>query len=241
MKKYLILLLVLLASQAHAQTPSQILQLNYEGYTVWVDCLKRGAVKFQYTLQADIADYPRSSSFYIDKSVPRECQQLSTSAYGLGYDRGHLVAANHMDFSATAVKQSNIMVNVLPQTVAFNRGAWEKTETISDCYRDIEPLLVIGGVIWGDYQGDDYFLETHGVATPDAFWKVIIRGSGADQRAIAWIVPNSGDAYSAALDQYIVSVEELEMATGEVIPVADYVKYEKPSQSWMIPLGCNKS
>jgi endonuclease G, mitochondrial len=240
MKKYFILF-ILLAIQAHAETPAQVLQLNYEGYTVWVDCLKRGAVKFQYTLQTDIADYPRSSSFYIDKSVPRECQQLTTSAYGVGYDRGHLVAANHMDFSATAIKQSNIMVNVLPQTVALNRGAWEKTETISDCYRDIEPLLIIGGVIWGDYQGDDYFMETHGVATPDAFWKVIIRGSGEDQRAIAWIVPNSDDAYSAALDQYIVSVEELEMATGEVIPVADYVKYEKPTQSWMLPLGCNKS
>jgi endonuclease G, mitochondrial len=241
MKKYVFLLLTLLAFHANAQTPAQILQLKYEGFTVWVDCLNRGAVKFQYTLQADIADYPRSSSFYIDKSVPRECQQLSTSAYGLGYDRGHLVAANHMDFSATAVKQSNIMVNVLPQTVALNRGAWERTEIISDCYRDIEPLLIIGGVIWGDYLGDDYFLESHGVATPDAFWKVIIRGSGADQRAIAWIVPNSDGANSAALDQYIVSVEELEMATGEVIPVADYVKYERPSQSWMIPYGCNRS
>lgn len=241
MKKYVLLFLALLATHAHAVTPAQVLQLDYEGYTVWVDCLKRGAVKFEYTLTQDIADYARPSSFYIDKSVPRECQQLSTGSYGLGYDRGHLVAANHMDFSATAIKQSNIMVNVLPQTAAMNRGAWEKTEQIADCYRDIEDLTIIGGVIWGDYEGDDYFLETHGVATPDAFWKVIIRGTEADQRAIAWIVPNSDDANSAALDQYIVSVEELEMATGEVIPVADYVKYERPSQFWIMPYGCNRS
>lgn len=241
MKKYLLLFLALLATHAYAVTPAQVLQLDYEGYTVWVDCLKRGAVKFEYTLTQDIADFPRPSSFYIDKSAPRECQQLSTGSYGLGYDRGHLVAANHMDFSATAIKQSNIMLNVLPQTAAMNRGAWEKTEQIADCYRDIEDLTIIGGVIWGDYEGDDYFLETHGVATPDAFWKVIIRGTEADQRAIAWIVPNSDDANSAALDQYIVSVEELEMVTGEVIPVADYVKYERPSQSWIMPYGCNRS
>ena len=34
-----------------------------------------------------------------------------------------------------------------------------------------------------------------------------------------------------------VIYEEL---TGEVIPVPDYVKHDKPSRSWMIPRGCNK-
>ena len=38
----------------------------------------------------------------------------------------------------------------------------------------------------------------------------------------------------------LVSVKEIERVTGESIPVADYLKYDKPSQSWMIPQGCNK-
>ena len=33
---------------AHA---SEIKRLDYEGFTVWVDCDKRGAVKFQYNAQ----------------------------------------------------------------------------------------------------------------------------------------------------------------------------------------------
>jgi endonuclease G, mitochondrial len=69
---------------------------------------------------------------------------------------------------------------------------------------------------------------------------VIIRGTGEDERALAWIVPNADDATKSALDQYIVIIEELEWETGEVIPVADYVKYERPEHSWMIPYGCNK-
>ena len=76
---------------------------------------------------------------------------------------------------------------------------------------------------------------------PDAFWKVVIRADGQDQSAIAWIVPNSPEATKNNLDDYLVSVDELEQLTGEKTSVADDVKHDKPSQSWMIPGGCNKS
>lgn len=56
------------------------------------------------------------------------------------------------------------------------------------CYRDIDELLVMGGVIWGSNAKDDYFVASHGVRTPDYFWKVIIRDTGQDERAIAWII-----------------------------------------------------
>ena len=122
----------------------------------------------------------------------------------------------------------------------MNRGAWLLTEEIIECYRDVDELLIIGGVIWGDNQSDDYFLQSHGVKTPTAFWKVIIRGSGSDERVIAWIIPNSQDAKRSRLDDYLVTVREIENRTGEVLPVADYAKDSKPSASWMIPRGCDK-
>lgn len=132
------------------------------------------------------------------------------------------------------------MTNILPQTSQMNRGAWLLTEEIVECYRDIDELLVIGGVIMGNNPADDYFVQSHGVKTPDAFWKVVIRGAGQDERAIAWVVPNSKDATRKHLDGYLVSVDELERMTGETIPVANYAKHEKPSASWIIPIGCNK-
>jgi endonuclease G len=217
-----------------------VLKLDYEGFMVWLDCARRGPVKFQYNAQHDMGSEARASSFRIDPDVSRECQQHTAAAYGNGYDRGHQVPANHLDASLVAIRQSNFMTNILPQVSQMNRGAWLLTEEIVECYRDIDELLVIGGVIWGDNPEDDYFLQSHGVATPDAFWKVIIRGTGEDERAIAWIVPNSAEATKLNLDRYLVTVDEIERLTGEKIPVADYAKHDKPSASWMLPAGCDK-
>ncbi|NOR70648.1 MAG: DNA/RNA non-specific endonuclease [Methylomarinum sp.] len=222
---------------------NNFLKLDYEGFTVWLDCDRRGAVKFQYNAQRDTGNFKRSSRFFIDPNVPKSCQQYSDKSYkakGQRYDRGHLVPANHLDYSKTAIKGSNTMTNILPQAANMNKGAWLLTEEITECYRDIDELLIIGGVIWGNNSDKDYFVKSHGVKTPDAFWKVIIRGVGADERAIAWIIPNSQTAKRKQLDSYLVTVNEIERVTGEQIPVADYAKHDKPDRSWMIPRGCNK-
>ena len=217
-----------------------ILKLDYSGFTVWLDCTKRAPIKFQYVAQHDTGSFKRFDKFSLDPKVPKECQQYSSKAYGLKYDRGHQVPANHMDYSSIAIKQTNYMTNILPQAANMNRGAWLQTEKITECYRDIAELLVIGGVIWGNNDADDYFLQSHGVRTPDAYWKVIIRGTGQDERAIAWIVPNSQDATAKRLDQYLVSVDDIENAIGEKIPVADYAKHDKLNASWQLPIGCDE-
>ncbi|BBA33598.1 DNA/RNA endonuclease G, NUC1 [Methylocaldum marinum] len=213
------------------------LRLDYEGFTVWIDCEKRGAVKFRYNAQHDDGKEPRSDSFRIDPYVPKECQQISAKGYGHGYDRGHQVPANHLDDSAVAIKQSNYMTNILPQVSQMNRGAWKLTEEIVECYRDIDELLVIGGVIWGNNPADDYFVKTHGVKTPDAFWKVVVRGDG---RAIAWIVPNTKDAVEKELDRYLVTVADIERLIREKLPVAGDARTTKPKASWVVPIGCDK-
>jgi endonuclease G, mitochondrial len=66
------------------------------------------------------------------------------------------------------------------------------TKEITECYRGINELLIIDGVLWGNNPNDDFFTEPHGVKTPDTFWKVIIR----NDRPIAWIITNSMDACS---------------------------------------------
>jgi len=206
-----------------------------------LDCSKCGSVRYQYVAQHDTGSFKRYNKFALDPKVPKNCQQFTAKAYGMNYDRGHQVPTNHMDSSALAIKQRNYMTNILPQAANMNRGAWLQTEKITECYRDIAELLVIGGVIWGNNEADDYFLQSHGVKTPDAYWKVIVRGTGADERVIAWIVPNSQEATGKRLDQYLVTVDELEKVIGETIPIADYAKHEKLNASWQIPIGCNES
>lgn len=218
--------------------PGEVLRVDYEGFTVWLDCEKRGAVAFRYNAQRDVGNHPRSSSFYIDSAVPARCQQTSADTYKGGgrVDRGHLVPANHLDASAVAIAQSNSMVNIMPQRANMNRGAWLATEVIIECFRDIEELLVLGGVIWGNDTSDDHFLRSHGVATPDAFWKVVLR----KDRVMSWIVPNSDSATQSRVDDFIVSVADVERATGrDIREVPDWMKSEKPSP-WYIPYGCDK-
>ncbi|MVF24846.1 DNA/RNA non-specific endonuclease [Methylocaldum sp. BRCS4] len=215
----------------------KLLRLDYEGLTVWIDCEQSGAVKWRYNPQHDNGNEPRTNSFRLDPYVPRECQQTSAKGYGHGYDRSYQVPANHLDASAVAIRQSSYMTNILPQTSQMNQGAWKLTEDIVECYRDIDELLVIGGVIWGNNPDNDYFVQFHGIETPDAFWRVVIRGDG---QTIAWIVPNTKDATEAKLDNYLVTVEEIEALTGEKLPVTGDAKTTKPKESSVIPIGCNK-
>ena len=213
-------------------------QLNYDGFTLWLDCTKHGAVKFRYNAHHDSGHLKRYHLFFLDPKVPPECQQTSAKAYGHGYDQGHLVPANHLDHSAIAIQATHSMTNILPQAAAMNRGAWLMTEEIIECYRELDELLVIGGVVWGNNPADDYFVHSHGIKTPDAYWKVIIRGK--DERAIAWLIPNSPIATRNRLDDYLISIGQLEAITGVKIPVANAIKPNKPRQSWVIPKGCDK-
>lgn len=215
-----------------------LLKKDYAGFTLWLDCKERVAVKFRYNAQRDNGNEPRRENFSFDPDVPRECQQTSTKGYGNNYDRGHQVPANHLDYSALAIKQSNYMTNILPQAAGMNRGAWLLTEEIIECYRDIDELLVLGGVIWGKNTADDYFVDSHGVRTPDAFWKVVIRGK---DDVIAWIIPNSSGAKRENLDDYLTTVANIEKVTGEKIPVTGDARTKKLRYSWLVPMGCNKS
>ena len=104
------------------------IRLDYEGYSLWLDCDKKAAVRFRYNAQRDTGDFKRVKTFSIDEAVPSDCQQTSSDSYkekGINtrFDRGHQVPANHLDHSKKAIRQSNYMTNILPQAAQMNRGA----------------------------------------------------------------------------------------------------------------------
>ncbi len=220
---------------------TQIIRLDYEGFTVWLDCSRRGAVKFRYIAQPDTGKLDRLHMFSIDSNVPYRCQQTATAPYthpNVRYDRGHLVPANHFDHSEKALKQSNFVTNTLPQVAEMNRGAWLGTEQLIECYRDITRLIVVGGVIWGNDASDDYFLQSHGVATPDAFWKVVV---SKEYGVLAWVIPNSKQAIYSRVDSYLVSVAEVERRTRETVSdVPKELKHFKAEVSWPKVKGCSR-
>lgn len=243
-KKLTTLLLAVFFFSSFAQ--AEVMRVDYTGFTIWLDCDQRAAVKFRYNAQRDTGNAKRKGSFYYDDNLPEHCQQLSRSSYRgkqlTGrYDRGHLVPANHMDSDPRSIRDSNYMTNIVPQAANANRGAWLLTEEIIECHRDKEELLVIGGVIWGNNPKDDYFLSTHGIKTPDALWKAVLKGLPGKEQVIAWVVPNTNDAKRRMLDRYLVSVAEIERITGQRInEIPASVKSVKLARSWDVPKGCDK-
>ena len=225
----------------NATENDELLRIKYSGFDIWLNCDKRGPEHFSYVLTKDTANYPRRDDFDLDKKVPSRCQQKSGDTYrkyGQMWHRGHQVPANHLDNDRRGIYESNYMTNILPQTGTMNTGAWYQTEYISECYRDITDITVYGGAIWGDDTSNDHFVRSHGVITPDAFYKIIVRQDNGD--AIAWIVPNDFTAKKSKIDNYLTSIDNIHRLTNFRFDVADEVKSRTLKKSWVIPKGCNR-
>lgn len=241
--RWVFLFFALCAPCAGNAADDAIFRVDHEGFTLWLDCIEHGAIRFRYNAQHDTGTFPRETSYWFDPEVPPECQQLNTDTYRRGegetptYERSHLVPANHLDWSELALTQSNYMTNIVPMTATLNHGAWMATEEIVECYRDFDELLVLGGVVWGSDDSNDYFVASHGIRTPDQFWKVVIRGNG---KTIAWLMPNSTLATRSNLDRFLVTTRKLERVIGAKIQeVPKEWRKKKPRTSWVKPFGCD--
>jgi len=201
-----------LLNVSYAQT---LVEQQYTHYKLWLDCKERASIAFSYVASKDKGNKTKYTSFYDDPSLPQSCQQLSRKAYNhyndteSKYHAAQLAAANHFDFDKRALKEANFMANVLPQTLPMNRGAWKRTEELVECYRDRFDVVNYGGVIWGTDSKNDLFLTSHGVRTPDYFWKVLTGKHENEQYFTAWIVPNVNDARASKLQHYVVGLEQL--------------------------------
>lgn len=95
-----------------------------------------------------------------------------------------MVSANHMDQSDISIKESMHMTNIMPQTATLNQQAYLAVEDIFECQRDVTNLNSIVGIIMGTNTTNDIFLTTHGVRTPDHYWRIIEKEDGD---VISWI------------------------------------------------------
>ena len=223
--------------------PAIQLTLDYGGFRLLYDCDLKSAIRFEYKLDRDTGNFSRPSTFSFDPNLSKNCgQQLSTNSYASvvsGWDRGHLVASNHMDYDAAYLLSANYMTNIVPQLASFNQGLWKETEIITECYRDLAPIQVIGGVIYSD-SSNDFFLASHGIQSPDFFWKTLNTTNSNNQiETISWLFPNQNGL--ANLHSYIVSIDELERKVGSDLVGLDLgsaIKIQKASKSWELPKNC---
>eukprot|EP00658_Telonema_sp_P-2_P006967 TRINITY_DN12608_c0_g1_i4.p1 TRINITY_DN12608_c0_g1~~TRINITY_DN12608_c0_g1_i4.p1 ORF type:complete len:467 (-),score=86.12 TRINITY_DN12608_c0_g1_i4:103-1503(-) len=228
------------------------LQLNYKGFTVYMDCSLKAAYRFEYTALNDCGMLARRGSFSLDPKVDKSCQQKNGAAYpttlGVSFDRGHLVPANHLDSDKTAIYESNYMTNILPQAALMNRGAWLQTEEIIECLRVKEQVYVLGGAVFDKSDPRyNWFEESHGVKNPSFFWKVLKAKTLHPETGhyLAIWMPNSETAVRSQLNSYVVSLSELESRLAkyqqpQIFDAPFTTKEIWPKAAWSVPSGCDK-
>jgi len=150
-----------------------------------------------------------------------------------------MVANNHMDGNTVSSRESNQMTNIMPQASIMNQQSFVAAEEIHECYRDIVNLKTIVGIIMGNNATNDHFVNSHGVRTPDWFYRITEREDGD---VIAWIFPNDRTATKQNLDLYLVSIAEIEEKSG--ITFSDFTanqRHKVQTRSWSLPANCDKS
>jgi len=210
------LLLSLLSIYSHA-TPLK--EVSYDGFTLWLDCSEKLAVLAKYQVTKDTANF-KKKSYKMGKD--EDCRQSSNNTYASAskklptdmkpnhpYHNGHIVPANHLDYSQKAINDSMHMDNIFPQVGRFNGsgGSWYYTEKLTECLRDGTDLDVYLGLIMGDNEKNDHFLNSHGVRTPDFAWKIIHR---KDTNTIqTYLMPNTYGSTESNMEEYVVDIEHL--------------------------------
>ncbi|MEC4677293.1 MAG: DNA/RNA non-specific endonuclease [Nitrospirota bacterium] len=252
---FIFLLFFCFKSTAQAdELKPKFLKKEYRGFTLWLDCkTHNGAIAFHYKIGKDKNNIRNKNiSYDFDRKVSVSCQPQTWRSYRTNtvdplqgeWRRGTLVPSNHMDSSLAKIKETYYLTNTLPQNAILSRsiGAWYYSEMITECYRDLSPLEVWGGVIWGDDPDNDFFTVTHGIKTPDFWWKLIYR---TDKKTyLAWIFPNHWSAKASEMDRFLVSIETLEN-TVEFMPDIGTLRTSAqaklpPTKTWPLVISEDK-
>jgi len=146
---------------------------------------KNGKAYPKYCLEPLVDGAPWSMSHLSSKEQKLQCTK------SVAHDRGHQVPANNWDGDKATCAATNYMTNILPQAAQMNRGAWLRTEMLTECWRQEQPLTIIGGAVyktgslavpeWEGIDRSDWFMESHYVKNPAYFWKVVVAREVSEQ------------------------------------------------------------
>lgn len=145
-----------------------------------------------------------------------------------GYDRGHLAPAADMKFNEIAMKECFYMSNISPQLPGFNRGIWKKLEdqVRQWAIEDDTLYIVTAGIL--TYINKKIGINRVGV--PNTFYKIILKYTSKEKKAIAFLIPNQKSDES--IFYYATTIDVIEKLTGiDFFPkLPDIIEIELESQ-----------
>ncbi|SDC40546.1 DNA/RNA non-specific endonuclease [Williamwhitmania taraxaci] len=170
----------------------------------------------------------RPSSFSSDATLPTSFYHVNSTDYsGSGFDRGHLCPAGDRTYSATEIKNTMLMTNMMPQAPINNQQPWEKLETYCRTLANAgSEMYIIDGPFGkggsGTNGGTTTTVAGGKVTVPSYTWKIVVvlpNGSNdisritSSTRVIALWMPNN-QSVSTTWGGYRTTVDYIESQTG---------------------------
>lgn len=156
---------------------------------------------------------PRSDRFIPDTTLPEQARSRPDDYADSGYDIGHMADAASMSWSSQAELESFILSNAAPQNPNLNRGIWRLLEIKIRVWAYAgRSMRVYTGGIW-DHESERI---GRGVVVPDRYYKIVVDNTTGE--SIAFLFDNEPQTQKN-LAKFIVSVAEIEQATGLRFPI----------------------
>lgn len=221
--------------------------LRNEGFLVGWSDLRVNPLWVSYRLQA--VDDPGSGPRPGFRQDWRTLWPIGTGHYaGSGFDRGHMapnyaIAAVH---GRDAQRDTFYMSNMTPQRPDLNRRLWQRLEEVvmDHFVPRFGAVQVITGPVFPERFLDNVLNRVGFVEIPTAFYKIIVI-PGERPLALAFLMPQQvrGDE---ALDDYLVSIDEVEARTGlDFFPrlpekAADVLEGRVSTRGWALEEVANR-
>jgi endonuclease G len=154
-------------------------------------------------------------TFKKDTSLASNKAVKSSDYTRSGYDRGHLVPAQDMAFSATAMKETFFMSNVSPQDKDFNRGKWKELENQTRTWAsENDEIYVIAGPVLTKRAIKRFPKAKKAIPVPHSYFKIILDFTGKEDevKAIAFWLRNQET--DIPLSGFVTTIDEIEELTG---------------------------
>jgi endonuclease G len=189
---------------------------------------------------ANFGDVPRFQGKFIpDADIPNGMYRVRHDDYtGSGYDRGHMVRSEERTDTPENNQATFLTTNLLPQTHDLNAGPWLRLEELCQrlAQRSKKSLYIICG---GVFSKNPQMISKGRVAVPEQCFKIVVvlnagqsvKNINANTTVLAVMMPNVKGIARDDWRKYVVSVDDIEAATGYDFLTALPVEVQKALES----------
>jgi len=133
------------------------------------------------------------------------------------WDRGHMVQFDDArGYGEQAAEDSFYTTNVCPQLSLLNRKGWLTLEqTCTEFARDYRVAWIYTGPIYGEHKQPFVEGRDPEIMCPIAFYKIVVSpGDTGGVDVLAFRMPHEPTPSDVDVSEYLVSIDDIESATG---------------------------